>query len=129
MKVFFYGQLYEDLVLHHALRHVSCGSYIDVGAQHPDSHSVTKVFYELGWSGINVEPVAFWFDLLAKARPRDINLPVAGGDSNGEIVLYEIPDTGLSTVFEEYAKKHAQNGRRYQSQRVPMRRLDKICEA
>ena len=70
----YYGQVYEDKVLLSALGHVDRGFYIDVGAQQPEYHSVTKVFYDRGWNGINVEPVSRWFDQLSRERPRDINL-------------------------------------------------------
>ena len=52
-----YAQNYEDLMLWRALRHVEQGFYVDCGAYDPEEHSVTKAFYERGWSGINIEPV------------------------------------------------------------------------
>src|SRR4051812_19442188 len=52
-----YAQNYEDIMLFRALRHVADGFYVDVGANSPDEHSVTKAFYERGWRGINIEPV------------------------------------------------------------------------
>ena len=51
-----FAQNREDLMLDGILRTVSVGFYVDVGANHPDMDSVTKLFYEKGWSGINVEP-------------------------------------------------------------------------
>ena len=33
------------------------GFYVDVGAGHPTEDSVTRHFYDLGWRGINVEPI------------------------------------------------------------------------
>ena len=32
------------------------GFYVDVGAADPVNLSVTKWFYDLGWSGLNIEP-------------------------------------------------------------------------
>ena len=53
-----YAQNFEDVMLWRALRHVESGFYIDVGAAHPDDYSVTRAFYDRGWSGINVEPTS-----------------------------------------------------------------------
>jgi FkbM family methyltransferase len=124
----YYGQVYEDKVLLSALGHVDRGFYIDVGAQQPEYHSVTKVFYDRGWNGINVEPVSRWFDQLARERPRDINLRLVVGEARGETVLFEIPESGLSTVFPALAERHRKAGWAHQSQLVEMRPLSEICK-
>jgi len=51
-----YAQNYEDVMLWRALKHIENGFYIDVGAAWPSEHSVTKLFYDEGWRGINIEP-------------------------------------------------------------------------
>ena len=50
-----YAQNREDLYLY-ALLGDGPGFYVDVGANHPTFHSVTKFFYDRGWNGINIEP-------------------------------------------------------------------------
>ncbi len=60
------------------------GFYIDAGANDPSIHSVTKVFYERGWHGINIEPLSEHIADLQRERPRDINLRCAAGSSEGE---------------------------------------------
>lgn len=123
-----YAQNYEDVILLRALRGVVNGFYIDVGAQHPRNDSVTKAFYDLGWHGINVEPVAHWHRMLVEQRPRDINLCVAAGAGEGTIDLFEVKDSGLSTTSAEFARRHREAGLPVQSPRqVPVRRLDSIC--
>lgn len=47
--------------------------------------SVTKAFYELGWRGINLEPVGESYEKLQEDRPEDINLQVAVGAFEGEV--------------------------------------------
>jgi FkbM family methyltransferase len=124
-----YAQNFEDLMLWRALKHVDPGFYIDVGANDPDYDSVTKAFYERGWSGINVEPVPQWFERLQEARPRDINLQLALGAEPGEITLYELPDTGLSTAEKEFAERHeAERGYQSRELRVKVDTLSSICE-
>ena len=51
-----YSQNYEDIYLWRLLQDVHHGFYIDVGAFDHQKDSVTKLFYDRGWSGINIEP-------------------------------------------------------------------------
>ena len=61
-------------MLHRALRPVQQGFYVDVGANDPVCHSITKAFYERGWRGINIEPVQSWLSyiVLPSSRPNEI---------------------------------------------------------
>lgn len=123
-----YAQNFEDLMLWRALKHLDRGFYIDVGANDPDVHSVTKAFYERGWHGINIEPIDEWFAKLECERQRDANLKVAAGASPGEIVFYEIPQTGLSTAFRDIAERHQRDsGFEFIERVVPVVPLREIC--
>ncbi len=64
-----YAQNFEDVILWRALKHVGRGFYIDIGAQDPVIDSVSLAFYEQGWRGVHVEPVAEYAEKLRKARP------------------------------------------------------------
>lgn len=101
-----FAQNFEDVMLWRALKHIDKGFYIDVGANDPQLHSVTKAFYERGWCGVNIEPIEAWFSRLAVERPRDVNLMVAAGSDRGGLLLYEIPETGLSTSDRDTAERH-----------------------
>ena len=81
-----YAQAKEDIHLLRALSgvHHDVGFYIDLGAWDPEIDSVTKLFYDAGWRGINVEPSPKWFPRLLEQRPRDINLQVAVSETPGE---------------------------------------------
>lgn len=103
-----YAQNYEDVMLRRALRDVRNGFYVDVGAQHPVTDSVTKAFYDMGWTGINVEPVPEWHQMLEEARPNDINLNVAAGNAPGMLHFYSIEGTGLSTADARLAESYRQ---------------------
>ncbi len=121
-----YAQNYEDVVLARAFAGIDDGFYVDVGAQHPRIDSVTKAFYDRGWRGINIEPSPAWHAMLVEARPRDINLCVAAGSAEGEVIFHEVLDSGLSTSVEAYAERHRAAGRAVVSSRVSMRPLDAI---
>jgi FkbM family methyltransferase len=104
MKFVSYAQNFEDVMLWRALKHVKKGFYIDVGAYDPTEHSVTKFFYDSGWSGINIEPVAPYFKKFSLERSRDINLELLISDKEGETVFYENDATGLSSGVEDNIK-------------------------
>jgi FkbM family methyltransferase len=69
-----YSQNFEDLYLYRLFCKTEHGFYIDAGAWSPDVDSVTKIFYENGWRGINLEPLQECFESLQSKRPDDINL-------------------------------------------------------
>jgi FkbM family methyltransferase len=123
-----YAQNYEDVILWRALRELEQGFYVDVGAADPEELSVTRAFYERGWSGINVEPMDEYFDKLALARPRDTNLKVAAGRAAGLRILHAFVGTGLSTLVPEIAAQHRAAGRRTYETVVPVLTLEKILE-
>ena len=109
MQLISYSQNLEDIILWRALKDVKNGFYVDVGAAWPDIHSVTKLFYDKGWFGINIEPNPEFYARLCEQRPRDINLRIAVCDRNGEGNLNLFSDTGLSTLDAEVAKEHVKN--------------------
>jgi FkbM family methyltransferase len=124
-----YAQNFEDVMLWRALKHVENGFYIDVGANDPEHDSVTKAFYDRGWRGINIEPLPEYCRRLDEERPRDINLPIAAGESEGELILYDIPAVrGWASPKEAVAADHRQRGFDVQASTVPVRTLEKICE-
>lgn len=122
-----YAQNYEDVMLHRALGHIERGFYIDVGAQDPETDSVTRAFYERGWRGINIEPVQHWFKRLQEQRPHDINLQVAASDHPGELKLYESDNSGLSTSDDTFAADAREHGWTLRETTVPCVTLEQIC--
>ncbi len=67
-----YAQNREDIIIDAFFKGKSSGFYVDVGANHPVVDSVTKLFYQKGWNGINIEPNPRMASLLIADRPRDI---------------------------------------------------------
>lgn len=123
-----YAQNFEDVLLNRIFKDQKRGFYIDIGAHHPIYDSVTKAFYEKGWTGINIEPVSKFFHLLENDRPNDINLNIAISDQKGELNFHELLDTGLSTFDGEMAEKLAQkDGFSLHEYPVAMKTLADIC--
>lgn len=121
-----YAQNLEDVILWRALSHIKNGFYIDIGAAWPDHDSVTRAFYERGWSGINVEPNPAFYRLLLDKRPNDINLPVAISDTEGRVVMSVLPDTGLSTLDSSIAATHGHAGWNVEHTEVEVITLERL---
>jgi FkbM family methyltransferase len=76
-----FSQFGEDLVLEHLLPNK--GFYVDIGANHPVTHSNTWLFCRNGWRGIVVEPNPALAALHRKRRPADVILEAAVGKVSG----------------------------------------------
>ena len=83
-----YAQHLEDYHLASVFADQGEGFYIDVGAHDPVVDSVSKAFYEHGWRGIHVEPLAEYADALRKDRPdeRSIAVGLRGDDVRAPMI-------------------------------------------
>jgi FkbM family methyltransferase len=96
-----YAQNFEDVILYRCFGKLSDGFCVDIGAYHPLDDSVTKAFYDAGWSGINVEPGP-GIEALREQRPRDINLDLAISSGEGVADFWEhSAGLGTSTLVPE----------------------------
>lgn len=106
-----YAQNGEDLIVAGFFPDIEKGFYVDVGANHPIRHSVTKILYDKGWHGINIEPNIDLFKQIEKHRPNDINLNIgiAGKEGSLELRVYHSRDglAGLSTFTSEIKEEYA----------------------
>jgi len=123
-----YAQNFEDVILARAFPGAT-GFYVDVGANDPDIDNVTRVFYERGWSGINIEPLTVNSVELRKKRARDINLEIAVGEKEGSITFYEIGKWhGYSTTDSVIAEQHRKDGLKVIEHKVPVRKLSAVLD-
>jgi FkbM family methyltransferase len=102
-----YAQYNEDLILYALLRNVKEGFYVDVGANYPVIDSVTKLFYDKDWHGINIEPIIGLHAELEKARPRDLNLQCGAGSSVATAKLREYTTVPGWSTFDPKQQKQA----------------------
>lgn len=124
-----FAQNGEDVVLDRAFQARERGFYIDVGAADPRADNVTRIFYERGWYGVNVEPQRAHFDDLVVDRPRDVNLHAGVSDEPGELTLYRVPEIpGWSTMNPEFAQRYRNDGFEVVEERIPVLTLTQICE-
>ena len=109
-KVVSYAQNREDVIINAFLKGVEKGFYVDVGANHPVNHSVTKLFYDRGWSGINIDPLESVQTIVNKFRSRDINLQIGIGVKKSKMTLREYENAGLSTTNDEMKHHYEELG-------------------
>jgi FkbM family methyltransferase len=130
MAMISYAQNGEDVVIARAFTPEHNGFYIDVGASDPIVDSVTKHFYDHGWSGINVEPAAPVVATLRGQRPRDTNLELGIGAAPGQLTFYELPPqmVGCSTFSRELADEYEKSGWDVETRTVEVTTLAAVCE-
>ena len=121
-----FAQNGEDIILWRALGDIENGTYVDVGAADPNDDSVTRAFYERGWSGLNIEPAHDYATRLAAARPRDTLVEACAGSEEGTIVLHHVLDTGLSSVLDSAVHDLDDTTYDVVDVEVPVKRLDTI---
>lgn len=126
MPLISYAQNLEDVMLWRALGHLPTGFYVDVGANDPEIDSVTKLFYDAGWNGINIEPIKRHWEKLSLERPRDINIPIAAGNKNGQIEIFDSEIRGWSTVVPTLKEKLTSDGIKGSNYTVEVRPLKEI---
>ena len=125
-----YSDNREDVLLARLFRGQANGFYIDVGAYHPTGSSITRHFYDLGWSGLNIEPNPSLHGLYATERPRDVTLEIAVSGEAGELEFWQglSTDKGLSTLSAEEVERHRQAGFEFERRLVRVTTLAALCE-
>lgn len=128
MTLISYAQNGEDVVLARAFAPDHTGFYIDVGASDPTVDSVTRHFYDHGWSGINVEPASLSAGELREGRPRDLTLEVAVAAQSGHRRFYELERqmNGCSTFSSEIAETYRRQGLKLTERDVAVTTLDAL---
>ncbi len=85
-----YAQNGEDLVVLNIFRQfgIERPSYLDLGAHHPTHISNTKLLYDRGSRGVNVDANPYLLEAFYRERPEDRNVSVAVGVNPGEATLF-----------------------------------------
>jgi FkbM family methyltransferase len=123
-----YAQYNEDLILLTLLHDVKKGFYVDVGANYPTTDSVTKLFYDKGWRGINIEPIKGLHRMLEQERPDDVNLQVGAGAEEGEATLREYTDVSGHSTFNATQKQQLGSSAKHKDYTVGIRPLKAILK-
>lgn len=128
-----YSQEGEDMILLRIFIGKPPGFYVDVGAHHPKRFSNTYLFYQRGWSGINVDAMPGSMDAFRRERPRDCNIEAAVGRDSGVVRKFWIFDEPALNTFDEAIARSAEGGEHHRkiidTREVPTRTLQEICAA
>lgn len=114
----------EDVLLVEKLPQV--GRYVDVGAHDPYRYSNTKLLYDKGWRGLNIDVTHGFSERFTQHRPEDVNVRALVGTA-GTRTLYRFDDEALNTLSKERAETLQADGWALQSmEQVPVKPLDEI---
>ena len=87
------------------------GTFLDIGAYHPETFSNTRALFDRGWSGICVEPSPNCYPTL-KEFYKDSNVEVyncAVGNETGVIEFYDSNGDALSSTDTDHVKLWEKN--------------------
>lgn len=98
----FYGRSYsqegEDVVLAALIGNKLNGFYVDIGAHHPFKFSNTYIFYQKGWTGINVDGTPNSIIPFNAYRPRDTNIETVVSDKSGLVDFSVYKEKALNGI-------------------------------
>jgi len=86
------------------------GFYVDIGALHPLRFSNTQLFYEKGWSGINIDATPGSMGEFNKHRPLDINIEAGISNTGRDLSFYSFKEPALNSFNEEISEERIANG-------------------
>lgn len=104
-----YSQTGEDLILSFYLSKKE-GVYVDVGCHDPIILNNTYLFYENGWTGVNIDANPKCIEKFNLVRKRDINVCALVGNSNKNEKFYIFDPETLSTMSEKQKRLYLKTG-------------------
>jgi len=121
-----YAQNREDLYLWALVGHRPAGTYVDVGCNDERVHSVTRMFYEQGWSGLNIDANDSFAEGFA-TRTRDRFVTSGIGAEPAELTFRQYDrHNGLSTFDDVIKSGHEANGYPFIDKTVAVRTLTEV---
>ena len=118
-----YSENHEDIILAGFFNKNIQGFYVDVGANHPEDKSITKLFYDMGWHGINIEPIPRLYELFEKQRSRDINLNIGVSDQSGILTFRDYINNDKISSFIINKNYNNQKYKNYSVQVKPLKQI------
>ncbi len=121
-----WGQEGEDVVLADVLP--ASGFYVDVGAHHPYRFSSTKLLYDKGWRGLNIDVTDAIETLFPKYRSRDLNYFGLVGHPR-QAKFFRFVEPALSTLDPVLAREREADGWAIlREDRLEVKTLDSILD-
>lgn len=105
MNFRFYTQNDEEKYIISSLSNLRSGRFLDIGAHDGVTFSSTRKLWELGWSGVYVEPSPDVLPLLKNNSGSNCEiLPVAIGTTNGKMEFFSGGTDMIGTLSTEHVK-------------------------
>lgn len=126
-----YAQHGEDILFLNMFKllGVEKGNYLDVGAHHPETISNTKLLYDRGWRGVNVDANPYVMADFERERPEDLNVNIAVALSEGSTDLYLYSRTsGRNTADAREVERMRGWASPKDVQKVPATTLHRLVE-
>jgi FkbM family methyltransferase len=100
------------------------GFYVDIGAYHPVLYSNTKLLFDKGWRGINVDCNPAMMAHFRNLRPNDVNLHAAVAGKEGTVTFYRFHEWASSnTISRQFADSIAKSQNIEIEQEIPVHAL------
>lgn len=98
-----YSQGDEEKYILHAVKHIAKGRFLDIGAWNATTLSNTRALFELGWSGVLIEPSPEPFLGLLREYGTEgrIQLICGAVGRNSEITRFHATADAVSTSSDE----------------------------
>jgi len=103
-----YSQNNEEKHITEYFKDNSKGKFLEIGGYNPFTFSNTRKLYELGWSGVYVEPSETCFNSFVKEykdNKKITLLKYAITSYDGEIDFYDSKGDAISSISVEHCKK------------------------
>lgn len=124
-----YAQHGDDLMILNIfhLLGIKNPSYLDLGAHHPENISNTKLLYEMGSRGVNVEANPYLIRLFNVDRKEDQNVNLGVGVEPGDMEFYMYSDfSGRNTFSKEETESYG--GRVQKKIVLPVKTINQIVD-
>tara|TARA_B100000989_G_scaffold39370_1_gene24953 strand:+ start:1274 stop:2014 length:741 start_codon:yes stop_codon:yes gene_type:complete len=125
-----YSSFGEEILVNRIFKDKKDGFFVDVGAFNPVVGSLTKILYDKGWKGINLDFSETNINLFKIFRKRDISIKTGVSDKNAVKKSFTFdPSSGTNTLNEEYAKGWSKKFyKNYKIENVRCRTLNTILK-
>lgn len=123
-----FSQNFEDIILNRIFKNKKKGTFVDIGAFHPFYNSNTFLFYNRGWSGVNIDMEQLNIDAFNKIRTRDLNLAIPISDTEEEISTYIIKNSSRSSLLKNIAEINLKKGEKISEIFQYSKTLDSVLE-
>ena len=126
-KKIFLSQEGEDILLARIFdKKNNRGYYVDIGAHDPMRFSNTYYFYQLGWRGINVDPLPSAKDKFKKHRPKDIFILAGVSQEEIDLTYYQFKEPAYNTFIYELAQSRKEKSPLISTTKVKCYSLESI---